>query len=86
MEGIPFPHDNGFVHCIPAVYRKIRLIENEIVRGGVYAANAAIFMEGNPISRKKNRLLAFFSCARRARLKNGEGRLWRGNGSPSIVF
>ena len=37
--------------------------ENEIGRGGVYGATAAIFREGNLISRKKNRFLACFSCA-----------------------
>ena len=46
---------------------------NAIVRGGVYAADASIFREGNPISREKNRFLSCFSCARRARLKHEEG-------------
>ena len=39
----------------------------------MYGATAAIFMEGNPISRKKNRFLSFFSCACRARMKNEKG-------------
>jgi hypothetical protein len=45
------------------VYERLRQYENEIGRGGVYGATAAIFRKGNLISRKKNRFLAFFSCA-----------------------
>jgi len=56
---------------------------NEIGRGGVYGAAAAIFMEGNPISRKKNRFLADFTTGSRGlQVKSGEGWLWQENGSP----
>ena len=46
----------------------------------MYGATAAIFREGNPIFRKKNRFLACFICARRARLKqqfSGHGSVGR---------
>ena len=56
--------------------------ENEIGRGGVYGATATIFREGNPISRKKNRFLAIFSCAQRARLKIVEGVVVAGELAP----
>jgi len=48
-------------------------MRNEIGRGGVYGATAAIFPEENPIFWRKNRFLACFSCALRARLKHVVG-------------
>jgi len=57
--------------------------ENEIGRGGVYGAAEAIFLEENPIFRKKNRFLADFTTgSRRLQVKSEEGWLRRGNGSP----
>jgi len=56
---------------------------NEIGRGGMYGATAAVFRKGNPISRKKNRFLADFTTgSRRLQVKSAEGWLRRGNGSP----
>ena len=47
----------------------------KIVRGGVYVAHGAIFEEGNPISRSKNRYLADFTTGiQRIQVKSG-GRL-----------
>ena len=63
--------------------KNIARMRNEIGRGGVYGATATIFMEGNPISRKKNCVLAFFSCAQRARLKNVGGGCGGGKVPPS---
>ena len=48
-------------------------LHKKIVPGDMRGGDGAIFREGNPISRKKNRFLSFFSCARRARLKNAQG-------------
>ncbi|MBR5287810.1 MAG: hypothetical protein IKU34_04360 [Clostridia bacterium] len=62
--------------------KKLHRATKAIGRGGMYGATAAIFPEGNPISRKKNRFLSIFSYARRARLEIEEGWSWRGNGSP----
>jgi len=58
-------------------------MRNEIGRGGVHGATAAILLEGNPISFKQNRFLALFSCALRARLKNAQGVVVAGELAPS---
>ena len=55
----------------------------KIERGGVYVALAAIFMEENPVLRKKNRNLADFTTGiRRIQVKSGGGGSGGGACSP----
>jgi len=56
---------------------------NEIGRGGVYGATAAILLKGNSISWKQNRFLADFTTGnRRFQVKSGRGGCGGGACSP----
>ena len=56
----------------------------KIVVGGMYADNGAHFSKGNPISREKNRFIAYFTTGiRRIQVKYGGGGC--GGGACSLV-
>ncbi|MBQ2990321.1 MAG: hypothetical protein IJD60_03405, partial [Clostridia bacterium] len=64
--------------------KNLHRTDNQIGRGGVYGATASILMEGNPISRKKNRFLADFTAGiRRIQVKSVGGGCGGGKVPPS---
>ena len=62
-----FPHYKKG-QLFPGLLNNFDGIHNEIGRGGVYGAPAAILLKKNSFFEKKNRFLAFYSCACKARL------------------